>query len=62
MLLGIAFVFLPVVIVLVMSRIFHKSLLMDGSRGKLILFFILCVLVYVVLLVLIAQVNASATK
>lgn len=58
MLLGVSFVFLPIVIVLVMSRIFRKSLLETGERSKLIIFAAICILTYGVLLYLIAQVDA----
>lgn len=57
MLLTVSFVFLPVVIVLVMSRIFGDSLLKRGTRASLITFGAICLLTYAILLYLIAQVD-----
>jgi hypothetical protein len=57
MLLPAAVVFLPVVIILVMSRIFGDLLLKDGERNKIIIFSVLCVLLYAVLIYLVAQVH-----
>lgn len=54
-----AFIFLPVIIVLVVSRVLGDLLLKDGSRGKLITFGVICVAIYAILLVLIAQVHES---
>lgn len=52
-----AFIFLPVIIVLVVSRLLGHLLLRDGSRAKLAVFAFICVAIYVVLLALIAQVH-----
>lgn len=52
-----AFVFLPVVIVLVMSRILGGLLLSEGDRSKIAAFFVVCVAIYAGLMILIAQVD-----
>jgi len=52
-----AFIFLPVIIVLVVSRLLGSLLLKEGNRIKIAAFFAICVAIYVVLLVLIAQVH-----
>jgi hypothetical protein len=52
-----AFIFLPVVIVLVVSRILGGLLLSSGSRARLATFAAICLVIYVVLLVLIARVH-----
>ena len=57
MLLTVSFVFLPVVIVLVMSRIFSDSLLKRGTRASLLTFGGICLFTYAILLYLIAQVD-----
>ncbi len=52
-----AFIFLPVIIVLVVSRILGDLLLKDGSRAGLTIFGVICVAIYAILLVLVAQVH-----
>lgn len=52
-----AIVFMPIVIFLIMNRIFGKMLLQDGERNKMITFFGLCVILYFVIIYLVAQVN-----
>lgn len=52
-----AFIFLPVIIVLVMSRILGDLLLKDGNRTKITVFGLICVAIYAVLLVMVAQVH-----
>lgn len=52
-----AFIFLPVIIVLVMSRILGDLLLKGGERTKIITFGLICTITYAILLVLVAQVR-----
>lgn len=52
-----AFIFLPIIIVLVVSRILGDLLLKDGNRAKITIFGLICVAIYAVLLVLVAQVH-----
>lgn len=59
MLLGVSFIFLPVLIVLVMSRVLGDRLLKNATRASLFVFAGICLLIYAVLLVLIAQVNGQ---
>ena len=46
--------FLPAVIVYVMIKLFRDSLLKDGNRTKIIIFFLLCALIYAVSILVIA--------
>ncbi len=57
MLLYLSFVFLPIIIVFGMSRLFGDQLLKEGKKPKLITFFVLCVLIYIALLALIAMMS-----
>jgi len=58
MLLYLSFVFLPIIIVFVMSQLFGKALLKEGKRSKIITFGVICVLVYGFSLAVIAQTSS----